>query len=112
MKKKIVYIAHPMSGDIEANLKSIQNIYLSISRNHPDVIPFCPYYATVMSLDDSVPEDRDIGMNHNKHFFESGVIQELWWFGRISNGVAQEIEWCEQFNIPYYAKIVHGGIVI
>lgn len=112
MKKKIVYIAHPIGGDIEANLKSIQEIYAVISRTRPDVIPFCPYYATVMSLDDSVSGDRLLGMEHNKAFFEHGVIKEMWWFNRVSDGIAQEIDWCEEFYIPYYAKVLHGGIIV
>lgn len=112
MKKKIVYIAHPIGGDVEANLKSIQEIYLLISRTRPDVIPFCPYYATVMSLDDSVPNDRELGMEHNKIFFERGIIDELWWFKRISSGVSKELSWCNEFNIPYYAKILYGGVVV
>ncbi|MEJ2905050.1 hypothetical protein WAE58_21575 [Pedobacter panaciterrae] len=112
MKKKIVYIAHPIGGDVEANLKSIQEIYLAISRNHPGVIPFCPYYATIMSLDDSVPNDHETGMDHNKIFFERKVFQELWWFTRISSGVGKELGWCDEFNIPYSAKVLHGGLII
>lgn len=110
--KKIVYIAHPIGGDVESNLKSIQEIYKAISLNHPDVIPFCPYYATVMSLDDTDPDQRQIGMNHNKALFEAGIIDELWWFERISNGVGQEIKWCDDYGIPYCAKILHGGLVL
>lgn len=112
MKKKIVYIAHPISGDVEANLKSIQEIYAVISRTRPDVIPFCPYYATVMSLDDSEPNDRSLGMEHNKVFFENNIIHELWWFNRISSGIGQELDWCIQFDIPYSAKVLHGGIIV
>ena len=112
MKKKIVYIAHPIGGDVEGNLNKIQEIYLAISRNHPDVIPFCPYLATVMSLDDSVPNDRELGMEHNKVFFERGIIEELWWFNRISSGVGKELGWCDEFEIPYSAKVLRGGVIL
>lgn len=112
MKKKIVYIAHPIGGDVEGNLKSIQEIYAVISRTRPDIIPFCPYYATVKSLDDSIPADRSIGMEHNKVFFEQGIIKELWWFKRVSTGVGQELEWCDEFNIPFYAKVIYGGMIV
>lgn len=106
MKKKIVYIAHPIGGDVEGNLKSIQSIYDWVSYQHQDeVIPFVPYYATVMSLDDNNPSAREVGMMHNKHFFDHGIIDEVWLYGdRISKGMAQEIEWAEKLGIPVVSK--------
>lgn len=56
MKKKIIYIAHPIGGDIKGNLEKVGEIYRHLSLYRPDVIPFAPYIATIACLDDSVPQ--------------------------------------------------------
>ena len=73
---KIVYICHPISGDIEGNLKSIRNIVRYINISYPDVIPFVPYYADIVSMD------------------------ELWVFGdRVSCGMQGEIDLAKEAGI-------------
>lgn len=98
MKKKIVYIAHPVGGDVKGNMIKIGEIFRALSLKN-EVIPFAPYIADLSCLDDNIPQERAIGFEHNKAMFARGVVDELWWFGHISNGVAQEIEWCKQFGI-------------
>jgi hypothetical protein len=100
MKKKIVYIAHPIGGDVENNLKQLRSIYTVLTLQN-EVIPFIPYYATVMSLDDNNPTARKWGFEHNEAIFNSGIIDEVWLFGpKISNGMQTEIEWAKKLNIP------------
>lgn len=99
MKKKLVYIAHPISGDIENNIAKVKSIYKHLSLRN-DVIPFAPYLVALSVLDNSNEEHRKIGFEQNKHFFKNNIIDEMWIYG-ISNGVNQEIEWCKEFNIPY-----------
>ena len=101
MKKKIIYIAHPIGGDVPGNLQKVGEIYRQISLYRPDVIPFAPYIATISCLDDNVPQERAIGFEHNKGFFDRRIIDEVWLYGdRISNGMAQEIEWANRLGIP------------
>lgn len=102
MKKRLIYIAHPISGDIENNLNKIKSIYRDISLTYHDVIPFAPYFIALHSLDDNVIVERSIGFNQNKYFFENNIIDEMWVYG-ISKGVLQEIEWCKEFviNVSY-----------
>ena len=101
--KKIVYIAHPISGDVKNNLDRIKRIYTTISREVPEVVPFAPYWITCHALSDSIPSDREIGFAHNRAIFESGIINELWVFG-YSKGVCEEIKWALDNNIPVIWK--------
>lgn len=103
--KKIVYIAHPIGGDVQGNVKKLQAIYRQISLQEPLVTPFIPYIATVQSLDDSVPAERNIGFAHNFEFFKKNVIDELWLYGpHISVGMQVEIQWAMELGIPVISK--------
>lgn len=100
MKKKIVYIAHPVGGDVENNIKLVLSIVRQLSIEN-EVIPFAPYIVDVQSLDDSKPEQRAIGFEHNKQLFHSGIIDYVWLYGgRISSGMQTEIEWANSLGIP------------
>lgn len=100
MKKPIIYIAHPIGGDVKGNLIKVGEIYRQLSLENK-VIPFAPYIASISCLDDNSPKERAIGFSHNKAIFESGCIDEVWLFGGvISNGMQQEIEWANNLNIP------------
>ena len=113
--KKIVYIAHPISGDIEANLKDLCRILRIININsHPmrseiihkfecgavmieqvyefqNIIPQAPYYHDIISLDDSVPLERIRGRENDIAMIKTGVYDELWFTGdRISKGMEYE----------------------
>ena len=104
MKKKIIYIAHPISGNLHGNLSAISDIYNYLSIEDK-VIPFVPYFATVLSLDDDMPELRAIGFSHNEAIFNSGIIDEVWLYGpRISEGMQIEIGWADALGIPIVSK--------
>ena len=97
---KVVYIAHPISGHVENNLKEIKRIAREISLMEVDVIPFAPYYLTCVSLDDSNVKERELGMKYNKFFLEEGIVDELRLYGdRISDGMWKEIEIANEFSI-------------
>ncbi|MBC7654366.1 MAG: hypothetical protein H7098_07830 [Oligoflexus sp.] len=104
MKKQIIYIAHPISGDVNENLKSIKNIYRYLSLKNK-VIPFIPYIATIESLNDNNQKERLIGFSHNEAIFKSGIIDQLWLYGGIiSEGMKIEIEWANDLGIPIITK--------
>lgn len=105
MKKKIVYIAHPIGGDVKGNLKRLHFIYRQVVMKYPDVIPFIPYYATVMSLGEDNEMQRAIGFSHNEAIFNSGIIDEVWLYGkRISEGMRVEIGWAKELGIKVVSK--------
>ena len=102
---KICYIAHPIGGDVEKNLASLREIVRAINFNFPEVLPFCPYYSDVVSLDDSKGNERNRGIKNNEFLLNKGFIDELWLFGeRISNGMQGEIDIAKKMGIKIVSK--------
>lgn len=98
---KIVYIAHPIGGDVEANLADLRRIIKKINLEAPDIVPFCPYYADVVSMDDNIAEERARGMKNDRELLERGFIDELWLTGgRISAGMQMEMGIAAKRRIP------------
>lgn len=90
---KIVYIAHPIGGNVEENLSDLRRIVRLINLRSPDVVPFVPYYSDVVSLNDNIPEERGRGIKNDREILKRGrnFIDELWLTGeRISDGMKAE----------------------
>jgi hypothetical protein len=102
MDKKLVYIAHPISGDVKGNIDKVLNICREIHLNSGSkIIPYAPYIAALLYLKDEVKEERELGFEANKKLFEKGGFDELWLCGdRVSSGMKEEIEWCLKLDIP------------
>jgi len=97
---KIAYIAHPISGDIEGNLKKIESIGREINLKELEVIPFAPYYFDCHCLDDDIEEERERGIKNDIALFKKGFIDELRLYGdRISKGMEHEIKLCWELKI-------------
>lgn len=107
MKKKIVYIAHPISGDIEGNLKDLARILRIINMNQvtlagptlgkietydfSNIIPQAPYYHDIVALDDNNPLERNRGIENDTAMIMTGIYDELWLTGnKISFGMEKE----------------------
>jgi len=98
---KISYIAHPIGGDVEGNLAKIRDIVREINLTEPDTVPFVPYYADCVSMDDSVAAERVRGIKNDHQFFYKGVIDEVRLYGdRISAGMKSEIILARDYGIP------------
>ena len=101
----IAYIAHPIGAPtqqgIDANLADLRRIIRHINLNYPDVVPFAPYYADIVSMDDNVLSERERGMKNDDAILRSGIINELWMTGNtISNGMYSEMMLCHTLRIP------------
>lgn len=96
---KVVFIAHPIRGDIKANIESVLDI---LRKNHTkETLPFAPYITALQYLDDNVSEQRDLGIAVNKEFFTRKAIDELWLCGEyISSGMKEEVAWSLENGIP------------
>lgn len=100
---KIVYIAHPISGDINGNVLKV----LSLCKKYhtAKILPFAPYIVSLQYLDDTKKEDRERGIQANIEFFNRKIIDELWVCGdRVSDGMKKEIELAEKLKIPVVWK--------
>ena len=98
---KIIYIAHPIGGDIKRNIQKVLEIIRGININIPEVVPFAHYVVDCYALDDSVPEERMRGIKNDIALFRAGFIDEVWLYGsRISEGMKAEIKLAKELNIP------------
>jgi hypothetical protein len=98
---KIVYIAHPIGGDVKGNIKKIIRIVREINLTREDVVPLVPYLADVLALDDKNPEERFRGVKNGIAVLRSKLVSEVWIYGaRISSGIRDEITVAEENNIP------------
>ena len=99
MGKKIVFIAHPIGGDVPGNSRKVLEICKRV--HDRNTIPFVPYLVSLQYLDDEVPEDRELGIEANLEFFHRGHIDEVWLFGdRISTGMEREVRLALELGIP------------
>lgn len=90
---KIVYIAHPIGGDVDQNIAKVLRIVREINLHSKTVVPFAPYIVDCLALDDDIQEQRERGIMNNAVLFDKGFIDELWLFGdRISVGMWIEID--------------------
>lgn len=92
----LVYIASPFSGDVETNVvRAKRYCKFAISKGY---IPLAPHLHYPQFLDDSDMEERELGL----HFalILLGKCEELWVFGEVSQGMADEIEKAERRKMP------------
>lgn len=100
---KTVFIAHPISGDIEGNMKRVLAICEQVHSR--EIIPVAPYLVSLQYLDDALVEDRELGIAANLECFHRRYIDELWLFGdRISSGMEEEIKLALEYGIPIVPK--------
>lgn len=104
---KIIYIAHPISGDVQGNLGKIVAIVKAVNLSDDAVVPLAPYFADILALDDSIPEQRSRGIKNDTAILSSGIISELWVYGnwRFSRGCLAEILLAEKLNIKVIYKV-------
>ena len=95
--RPLVYICSPYRGNIEKNTASAQAYCrMAVERG---CIPIAPHLLFPQFLDDSLEEERELGM------FMGLVLltkcKELWAFGEyVSEGMSQEIRKAEARNLP------------
>lgn len=103
---RVVYIAHPISGDVKGNLKKIEAIGRQINLDEPETIPFAHYFFDCHCLNDDIPEERERGIKNDMALMGKGFIDEVRLYGdRISNGMEAEIKLANSLGIPVISKI-------
>lgn len=111
---KIVYIAHPISNDVERNLARIESIVgLLMTRDSPwggRVQPIAPYLSLFGCLNNSDPKHYALGLESNRVYFERKFVDELWVCAdpMKSKGVQTEIAWAQKYNIPVFFRDFDG----
>ena len=93
---KRVYICSPLGKDIKENLRKVRRYTkYALTCGTAPVVPH--FYAEC--LDDSNPKEREIGKTAGLSLL--WFCDEMWIFGNeITEGMANEIRFCENFKIP------------
>lgn len=103
MEKKIIYIAHPIGGDVELNVAKVLAIVKDLNMSGLPIVPFAPYIVDVLALDDNDPDQRARGFENNRDLLN--WVDEIWLYGgRISIGMQREIDWANELKIPVIQK--------
>lgn len=101
---KIAYIAHPISGDVEGNIRKILEIIKEINLEEPETIPFCPYLPDVMAMDDNMPAERERGLKNTMELIWRVDVDELRLYGdKVSSGMIEEVMRAFDYVIPVNA---------
>ena len=97
MREKLIYIASPYAGDIEANTAfAKRSCRYAIRQGHT---PIAVHLLYPQMLDDFDPAERELGLRLGHRVLE--MCDELWLCGnRISTGMAREIEEAKKLGIP------------
>lgn len=102
---KIIYIAHPIGGDVAGNLEKIRQIVRELNLTRSDILPFAPYWLDCHALDDSVPTERARGIKNGEVWIKRKLVDEVWLYGeRISSGMYGEVLQAHHAGIPVYPQ--------
>lgn len=111
---KVVFIAHPIADrtyadgtrkTVQEHVEDIIDIVIEINLSMPDVVPFVPYIADVIALNDANEEQRNRGIKNGMELFERKVFDEVWVYGKeLSTGVRNEVEKAMELGIPVLFK--------
>jgi hypothetical protein len=95
----IVYVAHPIGGDVENNAKCVLSLLKALHSG--TCTPIAPYLVCLQYLDDANPADRAKGIAANALYFQRKVLDLLLLCGpKISTGMTGEVKLALQHNIP------------
>ncbi len=99
---KTVFVAHPISGDVEGNLKKVAEICRAIyEEGH---IPIFPSHTARQYLDDS-PELKELCGKANEEYFRRGMIDEIRFYGeQMSEGMRREALLAHQYGTLLIGK--------
>lgn len=96
-ENKLVYIASPYAGDVEANVAFAKDACRYAMEQGATPVAVHLLYPQI--LDDAVPAEREAGIRMGLRVLES--CDELWLCGnRMSHGMKAELAAAEQLGIP------------
>ncbi|MFA6397322.1 MAG: hypothetical protein WDK96_00550 [Candidatus Paceibacterota bacterium] len=102
-KMKTVFIAHTISGDIEANIKKVIQICKQLHLSGK-IIPIFPSFVWRQYLGkDEI--SKNLAKKVAIEYFRRGMVDELWLYGRIlSDGMKEEIILALKYGIKVVVK--------
>jgi hypothetical protein len=98
MNRQRVYVAHPVSGDVQGNIERTLLWYRALTLRYPDRLFGVPWLADVMAFDDSNPAERAAGLIRNRAYLDSFDAVVLVG-GRVTRGMAAEVERASELRL-------------
>jgi hypothetical protein len=104
---RVVYLAHPVSGDVPGNLARAKRWVRWIESTYPDVAVVAPWIVACEIWDDADPAQREAGMMRDLAVI--GRCDELWLVGgRLSAGMEIEMKHAFSRSIPCWTMFSLG----
>jgi len=102
MRKRTLvdFIAHPIAGDVEGNIKKVIDICRDIHINQRGVIPFAPYLMFFNYLDDNISSQRKLGMEGDKELMSRAADRIRVYGPEISSGMKGEVLYMRSLERP------------
>jgi hypothetical protein len=98
IKMKVIYLCHPVSGDVAGNLANAKLWVRWVEENYP-VAVVASWITECEIWDDDNPEHRKAGLARDLAVIER--CDAVWLVGgRISSGMAAEAAHAEKFGLP------------
>lgn len=95
----VVYLAHPVSGDVPGNLAEARLWVRHLETTNPNVAIVATWITECEIFDDSVPEERAAGFRRNFAILER--CDEIWLVGtHVSPGMKREKDFAQSKGIP------------
>jgi len=91
-ERTVVFVAHPVRGDTEANIAAARKIF---SELHLDdsIIPVAPYLARHGLIDQKSDHGHQLAFGADRQYFVRNFIEQLWLYGdHISDGMWEVVE--------------------
>ncbi len=99
---KTVFIAHPISGNEEENLRKVLEICKEL--NSQGIIPIFPPHSWRQYMEPGTDSKYWSGLV-NEEYFRRGMVDEVWLYGEtISDGMKKEIRLAVSYGIPIIPK--------
>lgn len=96
---KLVYIASPLRGDYEKNIRQASEYCKKACSL--GVLAFAPHLYFTQFYNDTIPEEREIGLDMGLAMLEK--CEELWVMGTyVSQGMRGEITHAQNLGIPIF----------
>lgn len=96
---KLVYIASPYAGDVQANTEAAKGYCRAALEE--GVVPIAPHLLYPQFLEDSDPAERNLGLRAGLELLAR--CDELWVCGpEISPGMAREIQFARGLGLPIW----------
>jgi len=104
IKKPIVIIESPYAGDRETNTKYARRAMKdSLMRGEA---PFISHLLYTQCLEDTIPEDRKLGMEAGFAFIEKSNFTVVYMDYGMSNGMEKGIDIAVRMNHPVIIRII------